>query len=120
MITVVVTATKGDLPPGKATSEGVTIKYASTTSVKLSRTVLFSWQTTTATVTVDGADDAAPTGNVTITVNGKSTTAPLVNGVATYQLPKAGSGAYFVKATYEGDEVNNGSSSQVRTYWVIF
>ncbi|HWH97088.1 MAG TPA: Ig-like domain repeat protein, partial [Pseudolysinimonas sp.] len=120
VITVVVTATKGDLPPGSATSEGVTIKYASTTSVKLSRTVLFSWQQTTVTVTVDSADDVAPTGNVTISVNGKSTTVPLVNGVATYQVPKVRGGVYLVKATYEGDELNNGSSSQVRLFWVIF
>ena len=115
-----VTATKGDLPSGKATSEGVTVKYASTTSVKLSRTVLFSWQQTTATITVDGADDAAPTGDVVITVNGKPTTVPLVNGVATYQLPKLGSGVYLVKATYGGDDLNHGSSSQVRPFWVIF
>lgn len=119
-ITVVVTATKGDLPPGKATSEGVVVKFKSTTSVSLSRTVLFSWQTTTATVTVDSAEDAAATGDVTITVNGKSTTVPLVNGVATYQLPKVGSGVYFVKAAYGGDELTNGSSSSVRVFWVIF
>jgi hypothetical protein len=119
-ITVVVTATKGDLPPGKATSEGVVVKYKSATSVSLSRSVLFSWQTTTATVTVDSADDVAPTGDVTITVNGKSTTVPLVNGVATYQLPKLGGGVYFVKAAYGGDDLNNGSSSSVRLFWVIF
>jgi hypothetical protein len=119
-ITVVVTATKGDLPPGTATSEGVTIKYKSTTSISLSRSVLFSWQTTTATITVDSADDVAPTGSVTISVNGKSTTVPLVDGVATYQLPKVRSGVYIVKASYGGDDLNNGSSSQARLFLVIF
>ncbi len=120
VITVVVTATKGDLPPGSATSEGVTIKYKSTTSVSLSRTIQFSWQSNTATVKVDSADDVAPTGNVTISINGRSTTVPLVNGVATYQIPRLGSGVYLVKATYGGDDLNNGSSSSVRVFWVIF
>ena len=45
---------------------------------------------------------------------------PLVNGVATYQIPRLGSGVYLVKATYGGDDLNNGSSSQVRLFWVIF
>jgi subtilisin family serine protease len=118
-ITVVVTATKGDLPPGSATSEGVVVKFKSTTSVSLSRSVLFSWQTTTATVKVDSADDQPPTGEVTISVNGESTAVPLVDGVATYQLPEFGSGVYLVKASYGGDELNR-SSSSARPFWVIF
>ena len=120
VITVVVTATKGDLPPGSATSAGVTIKWKSTTSLSLSRQVLFSWQTTTATVTVDSGAEAAPTGDVKITVNGKVVaTVPLVDGVATYQLQRRG-GVYTVRAEYAGDDLTQPSKSNTRLFWVIF
>ena len=89
-LTVVVTATSGDLPPGTATSEAVTVKFAASVDLSLNRRVLFSWQTTTATVTVESAASTPPTGTVTIKVNGKTVTGTLVDGVATVQLPKLG------------------------------
>jgi subtilisin family serine protease len=121
VITVVVTATKGDLPPGSATSAGVTVKWKSSTSLSLSRTVLFSWQRTTATVTVDSGAEAPPTGDVTITLNGQVVaTVPLVDGVATYQLPQKRGGIYQVRAEYGGDDVTNPSKSSTKVYWVVF
>lgn len=118
-ITVVVTATKGDLPPGHATSDGVTIKWKTTTSLSLNKSVLFSWQTPpTATVKVTGG---SPTGSVKITVNNKVVgTVPVVNGTATLQLPQKRGGVYTVQAEYLGDDLTNGSKSQSRLYWVIF
>ena len=63
VLTVVVTATKGDLPPGTATSEGVTVKFASKTTLSLTKNAIFSWQTTPAKVTVKGP----PSTPVTVT-----------------------------------------------------
>lgn len=119
-IAVVVTATAANLPPGTATSEAVTVKYSSTTSLSLSRSVLFSWQRVTATVRVDSAADAALTGDVTVTVNGRTLTAPVVDGVAKVELPKLPRGIYVVRASYGGDDVTIGSQSGPKLAWVVF
>ena len=118
-ITVVVTATKADVPPGTATSAPVVVKFASTTALSLNRQVLFSWQRVTATITVDSAADAAPTGTVTVSINGRTTTAPLVDGKATVQLPRLASGFYLVRASYGGDPATTGSSSSPKLVWVV-
>jgi len=120
-VTVVVTAAKQGLPPATATSAGVTVLHASTTTVKLSRTVLFSWQHTKATVTVK-AGDAVPTGDVVISLNGKvAATVPLnSNGVATFTFPKKKSGAYSVTAKYASTDTIAGSKSAKKGFWVIF
>ncbi len=118
-ITVVVTATAADLPPGTATSAAVTVKYTSTVSLSLSRQVLFSWQRTTATIKVDSAADAAPTGPVTLNVNGREYVAQLADGVATVPLSLRG-GIYVVKASYGGDETTTGSTSGQKFVWVVF
>ncbi|MCU1557596.1 MAG: serine protease [Microbacteriaceae bacterium] len=124
-VTVVVTTAKGDLPPGKATSAPVTIKFASSTSLSLSKTVLFSWQKATATITVTSGASALPNGKVVVTLNGRTLTQLPVaagsTGVLTYQLPKEGRGVYQVRATFipDGDAVA-GSESQVRRFVVLF
>jgi len=118
-LTVVVTATKADLPPGTATSAPVTVKYTAMLSLALSRQVYFSWQTSTATVTVDSSAEAPPIGTVTVTVNGKKATGTLVNGVAKIELPKLRGGVYAVTAAYEGDATTTGKSAQ-KLVWVVF
>ena len=107
------------LPPGTATSEPVTVKFAATVSLSLSRQVYFSWQNSTATVTVDSGASAAPTGTVTIRVNGKTVTAALVDGVAKVQLPKLRAGIHTVTATYSGDSATTGGSAQ-KLVWLVF
>jgi len=120
-LTVVVTAAKEGVPPGTATSAGVTVLFVSTTTLKLSRTVLFSWQQTKATVTVKAGDTAA-TGDVTISVNGKvaSTVALNGEGVATFTIPKKKAGVYTVTASYAGTETVSPSKSSTKGFWVIF
>ena len=121
VLTVVVTATKADLPPGTATSEGVTVLVSSTTKLSLSKSVIFSWQQTKATVSV-AAGDVVPTGDVTISVNGKvATTVTLdATGKATYTIPKKSAGLYLVTATYGGTDAISGSKSSVKAFWVVF
>ncbi|MHC5797612.1 S8 family serine peptidase [Lacisediminihabitans sp. FW035] len=124
-LTVIVTATKGKLPPGTATSAAVTVKFASATSLSLSRSVLFSWQQTTATVKLTSGAATLPAGKVVITLNGRSLTELPVaagsSGVVTYPLPKKSSGIYSVRATFvpAGDTVA-GSTSPVKRFVVIF
>ena len=118
-LTVVVTATKDGVPPGTATSEAVVVKYAASVKLSLSRQVYFSWQTSTATITVDSAAEAAPSGVVTLTVHGKTVTGTLVNGVAKVQLPKLSGGVYAVKVTYPGDAVTT-TGSATKVIWVVF
>ena len=93
-LTVIVTATKGTLPT--ATSAAVTVKFSSATSLSLSRTVLFSWQQTTATVKVTSGAATLPAGKVVIALNGRSLTElPVLagsSGVIRYPLTKNGSG----------------------------
>ncbi len=122
---VVVTATKGDLPPGTAVSAAVSVPYSSTTDLKLSRTIGFSWQTTTARVTVSSDSDASPTGTVTIRVNGDEVASlPLTeadNGVVSYTLPKHRSGFYRVQATFAPDTDSTlGSTSRTRYLLILF
>lgn len=124
-LTVVVTATKRDLPPGTAVSAAVTVPFASTTSLSLNRTVGFSWQTTTATVMVGTGAPDAPAGSVAITVNGKTiTTVTLTSddhGKVTYQLPTRGTGLYFVQAVFTpADATVTGSKSPVRLLLILF
>jgi hypothetical protein len=122
-ITVVVTATKRDLPPGTATSEGVVVKNTSTTRVSLDKQIAFSWQRVTATVTVDTPGDVPPTGTVVVEINGKDHKVQLAaanNGVVKFTLPRLGPGFFLVKATYEGSETVSKSSSSTRLLWVIF
>ncbi len=118
-LTVVVTATKGDLPPGTATSEPVTIKYAATIALSLSRQVFFSWQSSTATIKVDSPADAPVTGTVTLKVNGKTVTGTLVDGVVKIKLPTLRGGIYSVTASYAGDASTTGASTQ-KLIWVVF
>ncbi|MEO7348662.1 MAG: serine protease, partial [Terrimesophilobacter sp.] len=122
---VVVTATKGDLPPGHAVSAAVTVPFSSTTDLKLNRTLAYSWQTTIAKVTVSTDADAAPTGSVTITVNGNSVASiPLTaadNGTVSYTLPSSGSGFYRVQATFVPDAATTlGSTSKTRFLIILF
>lgn len=122
---VVVTATKGDLPPGTAVSAVVTVPYSSSTGLKLSRVVGFSWQTTTASVTVTTGASTPPTGSVTITVNGIAVTSlPLAaadNGHLTYTLPSNGAGFYRVQASFVPDSASTlGSTSKTRYLLILF
>ncbi|TBN58626.1 serine protease [Glaciihabitans arcticus] len=121
-LTVVVTATKGDLPPGSATSAGVTVKFVSTTKLSVTKNVLFSWQRTTAKITVK-AGDAPATGAVSLTVNGKPVAATLnlaANGTVSYELPKLKAGVYLLKASFAGSDTVAGSSSSTQVVWVVF
>ncbi|MEO7349948.1 MAG: ExeM/NucH family extracellular endonuclease [Terrimesophilobacter sp.] len=78
--------------------------YDSTTSLKLNRTLGFSWQTITATVTIATEASTAPTGTVVIMVNGSAVKTVSVtaadNGSVTVTLPKLYSGIYLVKAEF--------------------
>ena len=124
-LTVVVTATKGALPPGTASSAPVTVKFSTSTTLSLSKSVLFSWQRTTATVKVSSGAATLPAGKVVITVNGKSLTEIPVaagsSGKVGYELPKKGSGIYSVKATFvPSSDTAVGSTSSVKRFVVIF
>ncbi|HMM82785.1 MAG TPA: S8 family serine peptidase [Terrimesophilobacter sp.] len=124
-LTVVVTATKGDLPPGTAVSAAVTVPFTSTTSLSLNRFIGFSWQTTTAKVTVTSGAPGAPTGSVAIKVNGTTVTTIVLtsadNGTATYTLPKQGRGFYRVQAEFTPDDAAvQGSTSPTRYLLILF
>ena len=124
-ITVVVTATKGDLPPGTATSEAVTVPFASNVGLSLSRQVMFSWQSVSATVNVTTGSDAAPAGTVQVTVDGKKidtvTLAEADNGKVKITLPKLRSGVHNVRAVFVPDgEMVTGSTSTREYVWVVF
>ena len=124
-LTVVVTATKGTLPPGTATSGAVTVKFASATSLSLSRSTMTTSQQTTATVKVTSGAPALPAGTVVVTLNGRPLTELPVaagsSGVVSYQLPKNDRGVYSVRASFvpAGDTVA-GSTSQTKRFVVIF
>ncbi|WP_307812268.1 S8 family peptidase [Lacisediminihabitans changchengi] len=124
-LTAVVTATKGKLPPGTATSAPVTVKFSTATELSLSKSVLFSWQRTTATVKVSSGAATLPAGKVVITLNGKTVTEIAVAagspGKVSYELPRKGRGTYSVKATFVPTaDTAVGSSSPVRRFVVIF
>ena len=100
--------------------------YTSSTSLSLSRTFGFSWQTTTAKVTVSTGANTAPTGSVVISVNGKAVkTVPLTagdNGKVNVNLPKLYSGIYFVQAEYvpaTGVPIT-GSTSSYKLLIIVF
>jgi len=123
VITVVVTATKADLPPGTATSEPVTVLFTSTTKLSLTRQVYFSWQSSTARVTVDSSSDTAPAGEVTLVIDGKPQKAALslgADGTASVQLPKLGAGVHTITARYAGSETDAASASSSKLIWVVF
>ncbi|MBG6108502.1 S8 family serine peptidase [Frigoribacterium sp. CG_9.8] len=125
-LTVVVTATKNALPPGTATSAAVTVKFTSATSLSLSRSAVFSWQQTRATVTVTSGAAVLPAGQVEITVNERSVAVfPVAagsSGVVTYELPKQGRGQYTVRAAFVPTAVDTvaGSMSPPKRYVVMF
>ena len=124
-LTVVVTATKGTLPPGTATSAALTVKFASATTLSLSRSVLFPGQQTMATMRVTSGAPTLPAGTVVVTLNGKTISELSVaagsSGVVSYQLPKNDRGVYSVRASFvpAGDTVA-GSTSQINRFVVIF
>ena len=121
--TVVVTASAEGIPSASATSAGVVVRFASTTSLSLNRHVGFSWQKTTATVTVKSASAAPATGTLTVTVNGKPVDVVLTaadNGKVSYTLPKLRAGFYTVKATFGGSESVSGSASSTTILWIVF
>lgn len=100
--------------------------YTSSTSLKLNRTLGFSWQTTTAKVNVSTDASTAPTGSVLITVNGNLvSTTPVIaadNGKVSVNLPKRGSGIYFVKAEFvpAAGTHTTGSTSGYRLLIILF
>ena len=119
-ITVTVTATKGDLPPGTATSEGVTVLYRSTTSVSLSQHLAFTWQRVTVTIRVNSP--GAETGEVTLRIDNRNVTLPLTEGAdgrLSYQLPKLSRGLHLIRATYGGSDTVAGSTSSVTVLIVL-
>ena len=125
VLTVVVTATKEKLPPGTATSAPVTVKFASVTSLSLSRTVLFSWQQTTATVKVTTSAPSLPAGTVVISLGARTLSELPVaagsTGVLTLTLPKKSRGVYAVRATFvPTGETVAGSTSPAKRFIVIF
>jgi len=122
-ITVVVMASKTDLPSASATSEAVTVKFASTTKLTLDRLLLFGNQRATATVTVDSASPQPPAGTVTVRVDSKSYEVPLSagdDGRLTYKLPKLSWGLHLVTAEFGGSDAITGSKSSTRLVLVLF
>ncbi len=126
VITVVVTASKEGLPNGTATSEGVRIpaaKVAATVSLDLSRTIAFSWQTTTARIVVDSEAEAAPTGTVTVRADGRviaRDVALSAEGTASVTLPRSLRGLVDVQATYSGDAATKSARSDRDWVWIVF
>ena len=125
-LTVVVTATKGNLSPGTATSAAVVVKYMTSTDLKLNRFIGFSWQTTTATVTVKTDEKARPTGSVAIKVNGSTvSTVPVTasdKGKVSVNLPRFGSGVYLVTAEFVPTDAatTDASTSNLRFLIILF
>lgn len=124
-LTVVVTATKRDLPPGTAVSAPVTVPFTSSTALSLNRFIGFSWQTTTANVTVTSGASGPPTGSVAIRVNGSTVSTIILtaadNGTVSYTLPKQSSGLYRVQAVFTPDDAAvEGSTSPTRYLLILF
>ena len=100
--------------------------YTSSTDLKLSRFIGFSWQTTTAKVTVSSDAPTAPTGSVVIKVNGTAVKTVQVtaadNGRVNVPLPRLRGGIYFVNAEFvpELSATMTGSSSNYRFLWILF
>lgn len=124
-VSVVVTATAAGIPQGTAASGPVVIAYSSTTKLSLSRSVFFSWQRTTAAITVASGAEQSPTGRVVVTVDGRVRGEAAVtadsNGRVNYQLPNLGAGIHVVQARFVPDsEAITGSLSPTTFGWVIF
>ncbi|WBU36777.1 S8 family serine peptidase [Homoserinibacter sp. YIM 151385] len=122
-ISVAVTATGAAGTSTTVESEPVTVPWASTTKLSLSRNAAFSWQKVTATVAVSSPAETKPTGEVSFTIDGKKValTATLDGeGKAKVTLPKLSSGIHVIKAGYAGDTDTTGSSSQSKILWIVF
>jgi subtilisin family serine protease len=124
-ITVVVTTRHKDLPSATAVSEPVTIPFASSVKLSLSRGVMFSWQTLKANVTVTTGADAAPSGSIQVTVDGavveEVTLGEAENGKVSITLPNLSSGVHTVRAEFvSADETVAGSTSNRERIWVMF
>lgn len=102
------------------------VKYETSTNLTLSRTLGFSWQTTTAKVTVSTNGSIAPTGSVKVTVNGVTVkTVPLSAtdlGKVNVTLPKLYGGIYLVRAEFVPSDAmtTNGSASNYRFLLILF
>lgn len=124
-ITVVVTASKKNLPSASAVSESVMINYSSSVSLSVSRHVAFSWNTISATIRVTTSADDAAAGTVEVTVDGKKvdsvTLGDADNGKVTVKLPKLERGLHQVKARFiaAGDNVT-GSTSRNDWVYIVF
>ena len=124
-ITVVVTASKKDLPSASATSEAVVINYSSSVKLSLSKHVAFSWNTVNATIRVATGEDAAASGTVKITVDGKKVDTITLdesdNGKVTVKLPKLDRGLHQVRAQFTpSSDTVTGSTSSNDWIWIIF
>ena len=122
-LSVVVTATAADLPQGTATSEPVTVRFESRTSVSVDKVLLFSWQRNTVDVTVRSDSAEAPVGTVEVKVGRDVHQVELTaedEGRVELSLPKLRGGIYSVSATYLGDGTTAESTSSSRHFWVIF
>ena len=122
VITVEVSAGVGDGPRASAVSAGLTIVFASTTTVSLDRNAARPGQTVLATVTVVSAATSPPTGTVTVVVNGKSVPVVLAvtdRGRVVVRLPALPSGIWGVSAVYSGDSAVAGSRSAATPIWMF-
>jgi subtilisin family serine protease len=122
VITVEVSAGLGDGPRASAVSEGVTVVFASSTTIALDRNAARPGQAVLATVTVASAAPSAPTGTVTVLVNGRSVPVALgaaERGRVVVRLPALPSGIWGVSAVYSGDAAVDGSRSAATPIWMF-
>jgi hypothetical protein len=124
-ITVVVTTRHKELPSATATSEAVTIPFSSSVKLSLSRSIMFSWQSVKANVTVSSGADASPSGSVKITVDGELvdevTLGEAENGKVSVTLDDLSSGTHNVRAEFvPADATVTGSTSTREWVWVVF
>lgn len=123
VLTIAVTATAEGLPPATATSAGVTVPFASSTSVSVNRHIAFSWQRVTATVTVRSDSPAPPVGTVSVSVDGRAVDVQLTAdaaGTVGYTLPTLKPGVHTVRASFGGAESVAGSRSGSTIVWIVF
>ncbi|MBC7723863.1 MAG: S8 family serine peptidase [Burkholderiaceae bacterium] len=124
-ISVAVTATAGGLPTTTATSAAVPIPFSSKTTLSVDSRFLFSWQRTTARVSVQTDSDEPPTGTVVFTVDGRARgEVPLTaadDGDVSLRLPKLPQGVHQVRAHYTSDaDTTLGSTSRPDYLFVLF
>jgi subtilisin family serine protease len=118
-ITVVVTAKPAEGPTGRATSEAVVVKLASTVTVSVKPAVVTSAQRAVVTVKVDSRAKAAPTGTVTVKVGSDSYEVALdASGTGRLELPAYAKGRYAVTAEYAGDAANAAKTSAPKYLYV--